>query len=415
MNVLLVDDEVIVINILKNKMKWQEIGIENVYTAYTAAEARKVIQSQEIDIIVCDIEMPQENGLQLMKWIQEEKMEIERIVLTGFPDFNYAQNAISSGVIRYLVKPVSFEELEEAIRFAMGKKKEYQMKKIEVSYSRRERERQFYTGLLIENILPYDNYIREAAGEIELETENLDVFGMIYLKLSEMPYDIASYSIVVHALGNVAEELFPDVVEIHVGHLVFWILRSERDRDHIREMCSLFMEKMAGNFKGEIDAYYTIDVSLNTISEKSRVLQMAPEQHWKVGEHIYDVDAMLAHLADEEKQSVGSGQETVQMVKDYIREHYQEQITRQDMEENIHLNSDYVNRIFKRSTGYSLVQYLQYYRVLMAKKLFTEQKGTVTEVGLQVGFDTPSYFAKVFKKWTGFTPLEYYNQKSKDR
>ncbi len=414
MNVLLVDDEVIVINILKNKMKWQEIGIENVYTAYTAAEARQVIRSQEIDIIVCDIEMPQENGLQLLKWIQKEKLEIERIVLTGFPDFNYAQNAISSGVIRYLVKPVSFEELEEAIRYAIDKKKEYQMKKIEVSYNRRERERQFYTGLLTENILPYDNYIREAAEKIELKTENLDVFGMIYLKLSEMPYDKASYSIVVHALGNVAEELFPDIVEIHVGYLVFWILRSERDRDYIREMCTLFMEKMSGNFKGEIDAYYTVDVSLNTISEKSRVLQMAPEQHWKVGEHIYDVDAMLAHLADEEKQSVGSGQETVQMVKDYIREHYQEQITRQDMEESMHLNSDYVNRIFKRSTGYSLVQYLQYYRVLMAKKLFTEQKGTVTEVGLQVGFDTPSYFAKVFKKWTGFTPLEYYNQKNKD-
>ena len=125
MNVLLVDDEVIVINILKNKVKWQEIGIENVYTAYTAAEARKVILAKEVDIIVCDIEMPQENGLQLLSWIQEEKPEIERIVLTGFPDFSYAQNAISSGVIRYLLKPVSFEELEEAIRFAMGKKKEY--------------------------------------------------------------------------------------------------------------------------------------------------------------------------------------------------------------------------------------------------------------------------------------------------
>ena len=124
---------------------------------------------------------------------------------------------------------------------------------------------------------------------------------------------------------------------------------------------------------------------------------------------------ILAHLADEESLPAGSGQETVQLVKDYIRDNYQKPVTRQDMEESRHLNSDYVNRIFKRSTGYSLVQYLQYYRVLMAKKLLTEQKDTVTEVGLQVGFDTPSYFAKVFKKWTGCTPLEYYNQKNRDR
>lgn len=415
MNVLLVDDEVIVINILKNKVKWQEIGIENVYTAYTAAEARKVILAKEVDIIVCDIEMPQENGLQLLSWIQEEKPEIERIVLTGFPDFSYAQNAISSGVIRYLLKPVSFEELEEAIRFAMGKKKEYQTRKIEASYNRRERERQFYTGLLIEDILPYDNYIRKSAEKRELEIEKLEIFGMIYLRLSDMPYDKASYSSVVHALGNIAEELFPDMVEIHIGYLIFWVLRAEKDRDQIREMCRQFMEKVADNFKREMDAYFTVDVSLNTIAERSRVLRMAPEQYWKAGEHIYDMDAILAHLADEESLPAGSGQETVQLVKDYIRDNYQKPVTRQDMEESLHLNSDYVNRIFKRSTGYSLVQYLQYYRVLMAKKLLTEQKDTVTEVGLQVGFDTPSYFAKVFKKWTGCTPLEYYNQKNRDR
>ena len=99
----------------------------------------------------------------------------------------------------------------------------------------------------------------------------------------------------------------------------------------------------------------------------------------------------------------------VENVKDYVHEHYAEDISRQDIESSVHLNGDYLNRIFKKATGYSLVQYIQYYRILVSKRLLAEQKCTITEAGTKVGFDTPSYFAKVFKKWTNMTPNEYYN------
>ena len=101
--------------------------------------------------------------------------------------------------------------------------------------------------------------------------------------------------------------------------------------------------------------------------------------------------------------------QVVENVKDYVHEHYAEDISRQDIESSVHLNGDYLNRIFKKATGYSLVQYIQYYRILVSKRLLAEQKCTITEAGTKVGFDTPSYFAKVFKKWTNMTPNEYYN------
>jgi len=87
-----------------------------------------------------------------------------------------------------------------------------------------------------------------------------------------------------------------------------------------------------------------------------------------------------------------------------------EDLSRQDIEAAVHLNGDYLNRIFKKATGYSLVQYIQYYRILVSKRLLAEKTCTITEAGTKVGFDTPSYFTKVFKKWTDMTPYEYYNR-----
>ena len=118
MNILIVDDEVIVVNLLKKHIDWQGLGIHEVFTAYTAMDARRLVSGNQIDIIICDIEMPQENGLMLLAWIRENFPDIVKIILTGYPDFKYAQDAINIGVVKYLLKPVSFEELSETIRLA---------------------------------------------------------------------------------------------------------------------------------------------------------------------------------------------------------------------------------------------------------------------------------------------------------
>ena len=92
--------------------------------AYNADEARDILASSAIDIMICDIEMPGESGLELIQWMQDAYPEIICIILTGFPDFNYARSAISLGVYQYLLKPVSFEELEKVISSAIERVEE---------------------------------------------------------------------------------------------------------------------------------------------------------------------------------------------------------------------------------------------------------------------------------------------------
>ena len=74
MKLLIVDDQPSVSEGLKKGIAWEELQIDEVFAAYNALEAREILNSRPIDIMLCDIEMPVENGLQLLAWVKEKKM-----------------------------------------------------------------------------------------------------------------------------------------------------------------------------------------------------------------------------------------------------------------------------------------------------------------------------------------------------
>lgn len=121
MNVLIVDDQVNVISGVKFGVHWDKLGVSQVYKAYNAYEAKRVLSEKEVDIMLCDIEMPMENGLKLLNWVREQKIQLECIFLTAHADFLYAKEAIALGSFDYILQPARYEEIEDAIRRASRK------------------------------------------------------------------------------------------------------------------------------------------------------------------------------------------------------------------------------------------------------------------------------------------------------
>lgn len=119
MRVLLVDDDKHVIQGVHKKIDWAGMEITEVYSALTACEAKQIIEQRKIDIIICDIEMPQETGIQLLQWIRENNYKMQAIFLTCFADFHYAQQAIKLESMEYLLKPVDYQQLEACIQRAV--------------------------------------------------------------------------------------------------------------------------------------------------------------------------------------------------------------------------------------------------------------------------------------------------------
>lgn len=114
--VMLVDDEPIIVEGLSRSIAWDKWNCQVVATAHDGLEGRKLIEEKRPDIIFMDICMPEMNGLAMIAGIHSQFPDLEVCVLTGFRDFEYAQQAIRLGVTRFLLKPSNMDELEEAIQ-----------------------------------------------------------------------------------------------------------------------------------------------------------------------------------------------------------------------------------------------------------------------------------------------------------
>ena len=121
MNVLLVDDDRFVIAALEKKIDWNALSITDVYTACNVTQAQTIMTQNEINICVCDIEMPGKSGLDLLSWVRENNMDTLFIFLTSYADFSYAQKAISLSSMDYLLKPIDFSKLSQILEKAVAK------------------------------------------------------------------------------------------------------------------------------------------------------------------------------------------------------------------------------------------------------------------------------------------------------
>lgn len=249
MKVLLIDDEMIALNALKKRVDWIKYGFTEVYTAQDLYSAKQLLREEKIDLVLCDIEMPGENGLDLVEYIGKKYPSTGCIMVTCHAEFEYMRKSMKCRVYDYILKPVDCGELENILEQYAADCQEKQQKK-------------------------------------ELE----------------------------RIVSRVNEE------------------------------------------KAEIPA--------------------PPQQR-------------------------------VEEVKKYIEEHLQDKIYVEELARLVHINEQYIMRIFKQQTGRTITEYIAERRMCLASRLLRETNKSVNYIADCVGCGNYSYFAKLFERYTGYTPREY--------
>lgn len=88
----------------------------NLYKAVSnLEEAKKFIMVKKPDLILLDVYLPKENGMDLLKWIRTQEIDVDIILITADKTIERVQEAFRHGVIDYLIKPFNFERLKEAL------------------------------------------------------------------------------------------------------------------------------------------------------------------------------------------------------------------------------------------------------------------------------------------------------------
>lgn len=112
---VVVDDELYVRKGLIETIDWESSGYRIVGEAGNGEEALALIRSEQPDLVITDIRMPILDGLGLIQAVAEERLEVQFIIISGYNDFRYAQQAMRYGVLDYVLKPVDQDELADTL------------------------------------------------------------------------------------------------------------------------------------------------------------------------------------------------------------------------------------------------------------------------------------------------------------
>ena len=115
LKILIVEDEIGIVALLKNLIQFQKLGLELVDTAVTGSQALEIMEKTDPDIVITDICMPGMSGLELIENARRKNFKAKYVIISGYSQFDYAVTAIKLGVQDYLLKPISKTELNEVL------------------------------------------------------------------------------------------------------------------------------------------------------------------------------------------------------------------------------------------------------------------------------------------------------------
>ncbi len=112
-SVLIADDEAAIRNGLQRIVKNNQYNVQIYGTASSGKEALSILQKFRPDIAIIDINMPEMDGLEVIRYATEEKISTRFFILSGYDDFSYAQTAICYGVKYYFLKPLNIADFKK--------------------------------------------------------------------------------------------------------------------------------------------------------------------------------------------------------------------------------------------------------------------------------------------------------------
>lgn len=115
LTVLIADDEYWTRESLRTMLDWNAYGMRLTDMACDGEEALRILREQAVDILITDINMPYISGLELINRVREESPDTVIVVLSGYGDYEYVRQALVSGAMDYLLKPLVKTKLVELL------------------------------------------------------------------------------------------------------------------------------------------------------------------------------------------------------------------------------------------------------------------------------------------------------------
>lgn len=426
--VMLVDDEYMIVEGLKKLIPCEELGLEIVHTDENAESAVDYLAQHPVDIVITDISMPDMTGLEMIAELKKRSPETECIVLSGYQDFNYARQAISLGVVDYLVKPVDCAALTDILARLVANRRqgnwswareflaghEESLKHVDMDQFQ---DKTFYLTaghtLQVEAICQHEATVLGKKIVLALWQEKPE--GN-FLYVEECQFSIEQ----IHDIYKEVQQYFyyadTPIRADSDAQDPYKLLSDKLTTGLFSDFVSLLPE-VAGMLKArKMPMYLTQQIFVQLMSEVYQHLNKFDTDNFHIvvdAIHSYhSLEQMLDYVRDEVNALCQAHRYSahVTAVLKIVSEDYQQELTLKMMSDRLFLNAVYLGQIIKKETGAPFSELLNRQRIKVSQQLLMTTDKSIEEICFQVGYNNVGYFYKIFKRFCNESPKVYREQ-----
>lgn len=378
MTILVVDDERNIADGIAYTLGEELDTDAEVYVCYGSQQAKEFAEKHFIDIIVCDINMPKQNGLSLCSDLLQSYPQMKTVFLTGYSDFSYAYEAMKLPDVSYVLKLENDDVLIRTVKEKIASIDEQHRKNAELICQRqlnRELSRQL-GDLQLKHAL---------TGE---EKEYGDTVFLLICPAGETD-----------GLTGIVRNAFNGSVAVLADEQ--YLLASIRSDESI-SVISERAKRLQQDLYERTGTYNTFILDPPCAQSADSRLQRLLKKSKKNGNALYFLDATEPDLPID-----GGDDAVIASVAAYIDAHLGEDLSLALLASTVYYNPAYLSRKFKAVMGSNLHAYILARRMELARKLLVETDGFVQEIAAKCGFSNPTQFGMTFAKVNGCSPGAY--------
>lgn len=401
---LIADDERTIREGIASSCNWNLLGIMRVLLAADGKEAYEKIIEERPEIVIIDVIMPEMTGLEVISCFTSDDKRPEFIIVSGYEEFHYAQEAIRYNVNNYLLKPCDPTEIEETIKHALEKIKQRKSKAQEQSHLREyidllmpQAQEQIFRNFLVENTKKAQDLFKKVFRRC------CGTYKMLLLIVEE-PDDYAKLPALKKCL-DAAVESIGFSISVIVRNCVVLMFEAQEEmeiRNMYGQICDLAAECELTGIKAVVSNKGIIDSLPQLYQEAYQAGRCISTGRVCSGENfgVPLVDAGTAQFSEPIRQAIK-----------YLNDNLDDSsLSLNHIALNVlYLNPDYFGKLFKKECGVKFSDYLMMLRIEKAKQIIAMSLDLkIYEVAQRVGFgDSAGYFGRAFRKYTGMLPSEY--------
>ena len=415
-NVLIVDDEEIIREGLGLLVDWPSLGFEIGGHASNGQEALSCLTGEAggFDLILTDIRMPVLDGLEFIRTLRATAPTIKIIIISGYNEFTYAQQAISLGVKGFLLKPIDRLELTGLLISVKEELDENRSSLDKASSANSLLQNRFLYDLIHGNLTEDEMVAGRQPGWVDLQgtryvsalVKIADMRKMVEESLEKAKtirksvLSICMQKVGSRDSGAVYEEddgligiLFRQRETVLSSAVITAVLKEILETVHVR-----LAIRASAAFGESVEKIALLKESRLQAEESLERLLFAG-----------DSDETLCIEASRSSRDLSAKvhPKLIDQVADYVDQHYMEDITLKSVSQHFFMNTSYLGQIFKSATSESFNNYLNKRRITEAKKMIRADHLKISMIVDKIGYKNTQHFYKQFRKYEGLSVQEY--------